>query len=92
MSVDVPPLLAEVSRVLRSDAESAGVVDEDGVAERTRFKNCKASFTFDFSLRLRFLVSVFSSSEWDDDEDDDDVDEADEAELIGANDVVEDED
>jgi hypothetical protein len=36
VSVDVPPLLVHISRVLRSDGESADA-DDDCIVERTRF-------------------------------------------------------
>lgn len=76
VSVDVPPLLVHVSKVLRSDGESASV--DDCIAERTRFSRCRASFTFDFILRLGVRFR-FSSSEFDD-KDDEDVDEEDDVE------------
>jgi len=74
VSVDVPPLLAHVSRVLRSKGKSAA---DDCTAERTRFNRCKASLTLDLILRLgvRFC---FSSSECDETEDDDEDEEVEE--------------
>lgn len=85
VSVEILPPLGLVSKLLRSDVESAGTVGVDCVSDRTRFRRCKKSFTFHFNLRLGFLLSACSTSELDDDEE---VDDGEDVAVVRGKDTV----